>query len=414
MTPQPNAPIKVLMFGWEYPPFLSGGLGTACYGLCKGLSRNGIRISFVMPVAPEGAQTDYAKMIGTNNFPINIKPVKTLLQPYQTSKTYQAAYNKNINEKGFAGIKTPYGENLYEEVQRYTKVASTIAAQEPHDVIHVHDWMTYKAGIQAKKISGKPLVAHIHATENDRTGGNPNPVISNIEHQGLRKADLVIANSQWTKNNVIKNYNIAPEKIAVVHWGIDRENLLQTTQSFIKTKNKVVFFLGRLTIQKGVDYLIDAATIVLEHEPHTTFLISGDGDLLPSLVHKVATLGLQNNILFTGWLTGQDIFKAHQSANLFVMPSVSEPFGLVALEALSCGTPVIMSKQSGASEIVNHCCTVDFWDVKELANKITSILRDPALHHELSTNGKTEAEHFTLDEPAKKVIEIYNQLCKKG
>ncbi len=398
--------MNILMFGWEFPPFKTGGLGTACYGLTKGLSRNGAKVTFVMPLAPEGAESSFVKIIGADKLwgEIKIKTVDSLLTPYMTSQNYEQKYNSISS----SGKKEVYGKNLGAEVQRFSAVAGAAAKQQKHDVIHAHDWMTYQAGINAKKISGKPLVVHIHATEFDRTGGSPNEQISKIEYKGLKESDLVIANSNFTKNNVVLQYKINPKKIKVVHWGIDDNSSKEPAyKSPLTQKEKIVLFLGRVTVQKGPDYFIEAAKKVIEHYSNVKFVIAGDGDMLPKIINRAAEIGISDKVVFTGFLQGQDVYKAFQTADVYVMPSVSEPFGLVALEALKNNTPVIISKQSGVSEVLHNALKVDFWDVNEIANKIVNVLKYDSLRYELRQNGAIEAQKFKLDEQAKKCIQLY-------
>ena len=417
---------RVLMFGWEFPPFKSGGLGTACYDLTKGLARRGVQVTFVMPFAPENAKADFVKLLGTGSYSKNIKfsAIKTLLAnthaPYQTSEHYaqhEEQWSKTV-KLGRDGKppKELYGKNMFEEVERYAAVASLIADEEEHDVIHAHDWMTYKAGILARKRSGKPLVVHIHATEFDRTGGSPNQNISHREYEGLAAADLVIANSNWTKKNVIDQYKIPESKIAVVHWGIEEDTPEYHLgyKSPISDQEKIVLFLGRVTIQKGPDYFVETAKKVLEYEKNVRFMIAGSGDMLNRMVRRVAELGIADKVHFLGFLQGADVHKAFQMADLYVMPSVSEPFGLVALEAMKNNTPVLISKQSGAAEVIRHSLKTDFWDVDEMANKIINVIRHPSLHFELSRNSYEEAKKFNLDEPARKVEECYSKVIKRG
>ncbi|MBW2967613.1 glycosyltransferase family 4 protein [Candidatus Woesearchaeota archaeon] len=405
--------MKVLMFGWEFPPFKSGGLGTACYDLTKGLSNQGVDVTFVMPAAPEGANAEFVNIIGANNYAkkVKVRKINSILTPYQSFSSYEDAIRYAKVTSGSGGNASEvYGKNLYEEVHRYSLVAGAIAEEEDFDVIHVHDWMTYQAGINAKKTSGKPLVAHIHATEFDRTGGNPNQIISHIEFNGLQAADIVIANSNFTKENVIRHYQIDPSKIQVVHWGIDPHNPhygLNTRNPF--GNEKIVLFLGRITIQKGPDYFMEAANNVLQHVPDTKFIVVGQGDMFERMVNRAAELGILDKFMFTGWLKGADVHRAFQMADLYVMPSVAEPFGLVALESLKNGTPILVSKQSGVSEVVNHALKVDFWDVEEMSNKIINVLKYPELHAELTDNSVREVQKFNLDEPAHKVKCCYEQ-----
>ncbi|MBR9690795.1 glycosyltransferase family 4 protein [Candidatus Woesearchaeota archaeon] len=402
--------MKVLMFGWEFPPFKSGGLGTACYDLTKGLSRQGIKVTFVMPKAPEGAEAEFVNLLGTNNYLKNVK-IRTVDSPllaYNTSESY-ADYMRRYKILGTKGD-VAYGEDLHSEVQRFSEIAKVIAEQEGHDVIHAHDWMAYRAGINAKKVSGKPLVCHIHATEFDRTGNNPNYHISHKEFEGLKEADLVIANSNYTKQNIINQYMIDPKKIKVVHWGIDPENphYQGDYTSKMSDHDKIVLFLGRVTLQKGPDYFLQTAKKVLAYVPNTKFVVAGSGDMLAWMIEKSAEMEITNNMVFTGFLKGKEVHDAYKMADLFVMPSVSEPFGLTAIESIKNGTPVILSKNSGASEVLTNVLKVDFWDIDEMTNKIVGSLKYRNLYNELRDNSLVEADNFNLDVPAKKVIDAYN------
>lgn len=408
--------MRVLMFGWEFPPFKSGGLGTACFDLTKGLARQGVDVTFVMPHDTGGKDADFVKLIGTKDFMKNIKvrKVSSILAPYLTSEAYSdSVYKARLANPGRS--KDVYGQNLYEEVYRFSEAAKEIALEEDdHDVIHAHDWMTYQAGLNAKEVSGKPLVVHIHATEFDRTGGNPNTHISEMECKGLKEADLVIANSNFTKNNVIYHYNIDPDKIAVVHWGIDPDNPDYDIRynSALSRKDKIVLFLGRITIQKGPDYFVEMAKKVSDLVPDVKFVIAGSGDMMQRMIDRAADLGIADKVLFTGFLKGADVHKAFQLADLYVMPSVSEPFGLVALESLKNNTPILISKQSGVSEVINHALKVDFWDIDEMTNKIVSLLLHPPLLDELRDNSFREVQKFNLDEPARKCIDAYNKAIR--
>lgn len=404
--------MKILMFGWEFPPFKSGGLGTACKDLTKGLARQGVDVTFVMPKAPENANSEFVKIIGTNNLKdrIKIRKIGSILTPYMTSESYLKSV-KSTPHTG--GSNKSYGLDLYDEVNRYTAAAEFIAEEEDFEIIHAHDWMTYQAGINARKVSGKPFVAHIHATEFDRTGGNPNSHISHIEYTGLKEADKVIANSEFTKQNVIKHYNIDPDKIEVVHWGLDQDNpnfYMQYSAPIKKNNEKIVLSLGRVTIQKGVDHLVHAAKKVIDYENNVKFMIVGDGDMLDRIIEMTVEYGISDNFIFTGWLKGADIHNAFKMADMFIMPSVSEPFGLVALEAIKNGTPAIVSKTSGVAEVLNHTLKVDFWDTERMANQIISMVRYKELEEALCENSFRESMKFNLEEPAKKCIEVYNKL----
>jgi glycosyltransferase involved in cell wall biosynthesis len=399
--------MKVLMFGWEFPPMKSGGLGTACFDLCRGLSRNGVEVVFVVPQLPRGMHSSVVKLIGADQL-VKLSEVNTILTPYMTSKEYLEKYEMLDSRE-----KDIYGRTMFAEVERYSKAAALIAERERFDVIHCHDWMTYEAGIIARKVSGRPLVVHIHATEFDRTGGSPNHEISKREYAGLSAADLVVANSHFTKSNVLKHYMVDSGKVKVVHWGIDEANpayKLKTASPF--RKDRVVLFLGRVTLQKGPDYFVRMAERVLQFVPDVKFVFAGSGDMFPRIVSEVAEKGIADKFVFTGFLSGDDVHRAFQMADIYVMPSVSEPFGLVALESLKNNTPVLISRQSGVSEVLSHVFKVDFWDVDEMSNKIVSFLRYSALEHELADNSFREAEKFNLDEPARKCIGCYREVLK--
>ena len=404
--------MKVLMFGWEFPPFNTGGLGTACYGLTKALSRQGVNITFVLPTAPKPIKSDFVNLIiaSCTSF-LNIKRVSSLLVPYISSEGYAKTYKSRYFNKNFGNI---YGQNLFDEVNRYAMKAREIAINETFDLIHCHDWMTFLAGIEARKVSGKPLVVHIHATEFDRTGDNPNPYIYDIEKRGMEEADFVIANSNFTKNNVIRHHGINPDKIFVVHNAVEFTSFPDSEDFKIKSQDKIVLFLGRITLQKGPDYFLDAAKKVLEKEKDIKFIVAGSGDMEIDMIERAAKLGIAKHVLFTGFLRGDDIDKAYKMADLYVMPSVSEPFGITPLEAMRNGTPVLISKQSGVSEIIKNCLKVDFWDIDEMASKIIAVLKYNALHHCLKEHGLIEIKKFSWNDSAKKCIDVYKEALTKG
>ncbi|MBS3152011.1 glycosyltransferase family 4 protein [Candidatus Woesearchaeota archaeon] len=393
------------MFGWEFPPYTSGGLGTACYALTKGLARNGLDITFVVPYLPEDQKVEFVKLVGANTIAnITIIPVNSTLTQYSTFESYEERIAKLKS-----GLRDLYGHNLYIEVIRYSIAAAQLASQYDHDVIHCHDWMTYQAGMNAKEISGKPLIIHIHNTVFDRSSLKPNEIEYQIERMGFENADKIIAISNKIKNTLVSKYGIEPNKISVVHWGIEEEDPdyhLEVKKPF---NTKIVMFVGRVTLQKGPDYFVEAASQVLKYEPDTRFVVVGSGDMLPRIINRAIELGIIDRFNFTGWFSKRDVYKVFKLADVFVMPSVSEPFGLVALEALKNNVPVIISKQSGVSEVLKHCLKVDFWDVNELSNKIVSVLKYKVLYQELKNNGFNEVNKFNLDEPAKKVITVYNE-----
>jgi len=406
--------MKVLMFGWEFPPFNTGGLGTACYGLTKALSQQGINITFVIPTAPKLIKSDFVDLIvaSCTGF-IDIKRVSSLLVPYISSKGYGSIYRQR-RIKSDKNLGLIYGQNLFEEVNRYAMKAREIAINETFDLIHCHDWMTYLAGIEAKKISKKPLIVQVHATEFDRTGGHPNQAVYDIERMGMHAADLIIAVSNFTKNKIIEHYGISPEKVFVVHNAVEFTSFPDKEEFKIKSQDKIVLFLGRITLQKGPDYFLDAAKKVLEKEKNIKFIIAGSGDMEADIIEKTASLGIAKHVLFTGFLRGDDIDRAYKMADLYVMPSVSEPFGITPLEAMRNGTPVLISKQSGVSEVIKNCLKVDFWDIDEMASKIIAVLNYNALHHCLKEHGLIEIKKISWNDSAKKCIEVYERALSRS
>ncbi|MBI2653256.1 glycosyltransferase family 4 protein [Candidatus Woesearchaeota archaeon] len=400
--------MKVLMFGWEFPPLSSGGLGTACYGLTKGLSKKGVEVTFVLPSAAEINDVDFVKLVSANSISnVKIKRISSALKPYTTSDEYQRQVSKNPN------LAKIYGSTLFEEVARYTLAAEKIAEEEDFDVIHCHDWMTFGAGIRAKRKKKKPLVLHVHATELDRTGGHQvNQYVYDMERYGMSKADKIIAVSNFTKNKIVTHYGIRPEKIAVVHNAVDVPHHYNDENFEIRKNDKIVLFLGRVTLQKGPDYFVHAARKVLEREKNVKFVIAGTGDMEARMIEKAAELGISDKVLFAGFLHPDDVERAYKMADVYVMPSVSEPFGITALEAMKNKTSVIVSKQSGVSEVIRHCLKVDFWDVNEISNKIIALLRYKPLHETLKENAYFEVGKFNWDVPAEKCIKVYNEVMR--
>jgi len=401
-----NKDTTVLMFGWEFPPFNSGGLGTACLGLTKALSHSGTNVLFVLP-KKVGVSSNYMKMLFADNSNVKFKNVDTLLYPYLTSEEY---------EQGQADKNGNFGRTLFEEVKRYSIRAREIAKREKFDVIHAHDWLAFPAGVEAKKASGKPLVLHVHATEFDRTAGHgANDLVYSIEKNAMEIADKIIAVSNFTKEKIIKHYGIDPNKIEIVHNGVDVEDwrtdhITQGLEGIKRDGSKVAIYVGRITIQKGPEYFLYAAQKVLERNPETYFVVSGSGDMEHKMLNLAVNLGISDRVLFTGFLRGDDLKALYKSADLFVMPSVSEPFGLTPLEAMSANTPVIVSKQAGVSEVLTHALKVDFWDTDEMANKMLGVLSHDSLIQTLQENGRSEVEHISWEKAADKCVEIYHSL----
>ena len=398
--------MKVLMFGWEFPPLSSGGLGTACYGLTKSMSKKGTSITFVLPYSADASDHEFLKLIPATG--IKIKRIASSLKPYMTSQQYSSSVSRNKYKA------TIYGATLFDEVSRYNLEAERIAMEEEFDVIHCHDWMTYGAGIKAKNMKNKPLVVHVHSTEFDRSGNNGvHQYVYDIERSGMHAADKVIAVSQQLKDKIVHHYGIPSEKVSVVHNAVDFQEFAKNYHSRIKDNDKIVLFLGRMTLQKGPDYFIYAAKKVLEHEKNVKFIIAGTGDMERFAIEKAAEMGISSKVLFAGFLNQVEVEKAFKMADVYVMPSVSDPFGISALESMKNGTPVIVSKQSGVSEVISHCLKVDFWDVNEISNKIISVLRYSQLRESLEENADSEVRKFNWDIPAQKCIDIYNEVLRR-
>ena len=399
------------MFGWEFPPHIAGGLGTACYGMTRGLARNGVEVVFVMPRAYGDEDQRFVRVvnasdvetIGTRDHEfseellekVSFIHIDSNMLPYISPEEY-AAYHDEFVRSGrthewtdvwkqrytFSG---KYGANLMEEVARYAMVAAQVAKdlEGQFDVIHAHDWLTYFAGIAAKRVSGKPLVVHMHATEFDRSGENINRRVYAIEKAGMQAADRVIAVSELTRRIVIGKYGIPAEKVVTVHNAV-RFGESEDAVPERAVKDKVVTFLGRITYQKGPDYFVEAAAKVLQRVPDVRFVMAGSGDLMNHVVRRVAQLGIADRFHFTGFLKGGEVQRMFRLSDVYVMPSVSEPFGISPLEAMRSGVPVIISRQSGVAEVLDYAIKVNYWDVDALADAIYGLLTYPALGRMLS------------------------------
>lgn len=399
----PQKRIKVLMFGWELPPFNSGGLGVACYGLGKALSEKGVDVTFVLP-RKVAVETDFMRIIFASD-----KKAFPGVWKYQLTYTFPALY-KHLKNKHLDSAQL---SSLLEEVAYYAAAAEIIAKEEDFDIIHAHDWLSFPAAMKAQEISGKPFVSHIHATELDRTGSQGNQDIYEIEKEGMQFSDKVVAVSNLTKNIITDNYDIPSSKISVVHNGVEitdeklPEQILQ-----IKKDNKIVLFVGRLTLQKGPDYFLKAAQKVIEHEPNVRFIMVGSGDMKEKLIRDAISLGISDKVIFTGFLRDSSLKSLYAAADLFVMPSVSEPFGITGLESAINGTPVLVSKQSGISEVLHHALRVDFWDIDEMTNKILAVISYAALKRTLQKNVVAEAQQQTWDKSADKIRDVYKELLE--
>lgn len=426
--------IKVLMLGWEFAPIIAGGLGVACRGLANGLIKNHADITYVLPRIPEhasfggdveeshlqfkSAEIDLTgmKVIGVNsglNTPYasyypQTNPLAIINLPLAAAGNTTDPHSSPKTAAGNA----IYGKDLLNEVDAYAhNVLQVVPDLDDYDVIHNHDWMTVPAAIKAKEHTGKPMVMHVHATEIDRTLNHPHPKIFATELEGMKAADVIIAVSELTKQKIVSNYGIDPQKVIVVHNAVER---IETKHGLIAKSlhkdDQIVLFLARLTAMKGANYLLEAAAKVLPILPKTKFVFVGAGELLEELIERSVDLDIAHKVTFTGFLPHDQVDRAYRSANVFVMPSVSEPFGIAPLEAIKNGTPVIISKQSGVSEVLKNVLKVDFWDTDELANKLIAVLKYGVLAEELSNNSKHELERISWDEQSRKVIDIYSTL----
>ncbi len=400
--------MKVLTFGWDFPPHTTGGLGMACQGITRELAQSGVEVIFVLPKsqAVDGHSrfifADVEKMVRTREVP-------SAMVPYTGSQTMIDVYDEY-------GRHHLYSRTLLQEVHAYAHKAAEIAMEEEFDLIHAHDWTSYLAGVAAKIATGKPLILHVHATAFDQAAGeNVDPQVYEIEKESFAVADKVVAVSQFTKDIVTQKYDVNPDKVTVVHNGIDTQEVKRhepTLQELRAQGKKIVLYHGRITVQKGVDYFVQAAQKVVSYDPNVVFVISGKGDMTGQIMQQVGALGLSQHVLFAGALWYEERDQMYQSVDLVVMPSVSEPFGLVPLEAIQHGAPSLISKQSGVAEVITHVLKVDFWDVEEMANKILAALRYPVMHGQLVKEGQKESAQLSWKGVARKVLDLYRHLIE--
>ena len=429
------------MFGWEFPPHIAGGLGTACYGMTRGLARNGVEVVFVMPRAYGDEDQRFVRVvnasdvetIGTRDHEfseellekVSFIHIDSNMLPYISPEEY-AAYHDEFVRSGrthewtdvwkqrytFSG---KYGANLMEEVARYAMVAAQVAKdlEGQFDVIHAHDWLTYFAGIAAKRVSGKPLVVHMHATEFDRSGENINRRVYAIEKAGMQAADRVSAVSELTRRSVIGKYGIPADKVVTVHNAV-RFGESEEAAPERAVKDKVVTFLGRITYQKGPDYFVEAAAKVLQRVSDVRFVMAGSGDLMNHVVRRVAQLGIADRFHFTGFLKGGEVQRMFRLSDVYVMPSVSEPFGISPLEAMRSGVPVIISRQSGVAEVLDYAIKVNYWDVDALADAIYGLLTYPALGRMFASKGLEEVTGLKWTNAAAKIKTVYETVVAEA
>lgn len=429
------------MFTWEFPPLISGGLGTACYGIVKGLLKKGIEVDLVLPTREEvyfpmreetdvddlpmkfispAKEIEYVSTVFKNSSErFSFSGVTSIPESYISTKEVSTFYEyfRNFTEKFEHRTKIPFyeimnnimgSENIFEKVKEFTIRAQRYAQTLDYDIIHAHDWLTYPAGIIAKTVSGKKLVCHMHATEFDRAGGAGDERIHKIEYSGMTEADSVIAVSRYTAEMVISRYAIDTGKINVVHnaHNIDIKKFAGRKRLF---KDPVVLFLGRITLQKGPDYFLEAARIILNKYPKVRFIMAGAGDMEKKILHKSAKYRLKNRFLFTGFLNATHVAEMFTNSDIYVLSSVSEPFGIAPLEAMSYGLATIISKQSGVAEVIKNAIKVDFWDIKLLADHILDLIENPEKRNELGEKGRHEVELIKWDKACGEIMEVYKK-----
>ena len=427
------------MFGWEFPPHIAGGLGTACYGLTRGLARNGVDVIFVVPKAYGDEDQRFIRVVNASDVDavyrsgdadsdiwrhVKFMEINSNMVPYISPEQWEQERSRSekvgsVHHEGdvwrerynFSG---KYGTNLLEEVARYAVVARQVAIEleGQFDVIHAHDWLTYYAGIAAKEVSGKPLVVHMHATEYDRSGENINTQTYAIERGGMEAADLVMAVSNLTRNIIINKYGIPAEKVITVHNAVRfADNNMEEERG---VKDKIVTFLGRITYQKGPDYFVEAAAKVLKRTSNVRFVMAGSGDMMNHVIRRVARLGISDRFHFTGFLRGADVQKMFALSDVYVMPSVSEPFGISPLEAMKSNVPTIISKQSGVAEVLDYAVKVDYWDVDAMADAIYGLVTYPALGQLFARKGLEEVTGLKWNNAAAKIKAGYERVINEN
>ena len=413
---------NVLMFGWEFPPHNSGGLGVACKGLAKALAQEGHNITFVLPEKIPVSDPDLSFVFADTDLS------RARLRG-ETNYTQTGAYlsGDDVHDNEAEKDSSSFTEDVFadsgddlsllETVHLYGQQAKEIARNQDFDIIHAHDWLTYPAGIAAREVSGKPLISHIHATEHDRTAGQGvNSAVYNIEQNGFEASDHIVSVSKYTKSVLVDSYDIAADKITPAHNGITQtppDDLPDVLQRWKRRGNKIILFLGRQTIQKGPDYFLQAAKKLMSLREDVRFVMAGSGDMQEELIEQAAALGIGDKVLFPGFVRGDKTDRLYQSADLYVLSSVSEPFGITPLEALLNRTPVLISKQSGVSEVITHALKTDFWDTDDMAAKMDATLRYPALADELRRNGFRQAKGLSWTRTAQTCQDCYNKLVNQ-
>lgn len=426
--------MRVLMFGWEFPPYISGGLGTACHGLTKGLATSGADILFVLPRLDSNEDGGHLSLVGANQVRstvgmrevlelrerVKVLEVLSPLRPYLS----ETEYFKVLEQDALARLESVtgelandfsggYGDNLMAEIVRYSVIGAHLAMHEQFDVIHAHDWMTFPAGMEAKRVSGKPLVVHAHALEFDRSGDHVNQKIYDMERAGFEAADAIVAVSHYTRDRIVERYSISPDKVHVVYNAVSKERRFGELRLQKPFKEKIVLFLGRITFQKGPDYFVEAAARVLRQTRNVRFVMAGSGDMFNRMVELMADHRMADRFHFLGFVRGADVERIYAMSDLYVMPSVSEPFGITPLEAMVHNVPIIVSKQSGVAEILDNAIKVDFWDVDLLSRRILEIITDDELAEELARKGSETLKRVRWEHAAEQVLGIYEALVAR-
>ena len=417
--------MKVLMFGWEFPPHISGGLGTASYGLTKGFVQQGdVEIKFCIPKPYGDEDNSFLRIVGMNSVPIVWKNVDrdyvnsrigAVMTPDEYYRYREHIYGDfsymHTNDLGCMEFAGGYPENLHDEINNYSKIAGVVARTEEFDIIHSHDWLTYPAGIHAKQVSGKKLVIHVHATDFDRSRGNVNPTVYAIEKNGMDNADHILCVSELTRQTVITKYHQHPDKVSTLHNAVTP--LSQEILDIVPKKipgEKVVTFLGRITMQKGPEYFVEAAAMVLKRTKNIRFCMAGSGDMMNDMIRLAAQRGISDRFHFPGFMRGRQVYECLKASDVYIMPSVSEPFGISPLEAMQCDVPTIISKQSGCAEILDKCIKTDYWDIHAMADAIYSICNNESLYEYLKVEGRNEVNQITWENVALKLRKVYEKV----
>lgn len=421
---------NILMIGWEYPPHITGGLAVACRGLARALGAMGHNVLFVVPrITGDEPHDPNVTVIGVNSteLPLSTEELQRFLVDtmhlYSTSPYARVESTTDARKlaaemlrrmtpgdlKSLAELQGGYGDRLYSEIQAFAEFVARIAAHLKFDIIHAHDWMTYPAGLYAAHVTGKPLIVHVHATEYDRSGDNPNQYVYDLERHTYMNCQGIITVSNYTRSILISRYGVPGDRIHPVYNAAEFDlNFHEHVERPIR--EKIVLFLGRITFQKGPDYFVRAARQVIEQYRNVRFVMVGTGDMYHRMIEMAADLGVGRFFHYTGFLKRPEIERIFRMSDIYVLPSVSEPFGISVLEAMVAGVPVIVSRQSGVSEVIDNCIKVNFWDVDEMADRILHLLTDDQLHDRLANGGRSEAMSMSWDESARKITEIYERI----